>query len=177
MRKSDFTAADTDDLSRMQAVCNAFEEMQQAQRKLAGYVDQELDDEGNFVLHRPECPVTTVSNGKDQLVVDLFASFNHYGLGWPAPQHAATLGRSFLMSLGEVVWEIADVWGALAERYCKPGKEWEIFEGRRRLTHRKARECVMAAIQQKLSNLENEMMQSWWEEASSWWEEAPRITK
>ena len=99
---------------------DAFAEMARAQREADGHLEPAHDSEGNVVLFAPECPVRQCSNNKDEMVANVFALFDSRGLGWLNKATAKEFGKPFLLALCEVLWEITDQWGLLAERSCKP---------------------------------------------------------
>ena len=147
---------------------NAFEELHAAQRQLAGIAQPSYDSKGGMVLYYPECKILAVHNNKDQLHVDLFETFKRNGLGWMSSEHASNLGTPFLNALVKLLWEITDHWATLGNKHCQPDPWRDPFAGRRKLTHKGARQFDKAATEQLLSAVEDEMMKSWWDSASEW---------
>ena len=147
---------------------DAFHEMHRSQRAQQGFIEEQHDADGTVLLFAPECTVSTIKNGKDQLTVDIWDTFRSAGLGWLAIEQAKTFGVPFLKALSELHWEITDQWAVLSSKGCKPRYEWECYEGRRKNTHRKARDVDLSALETKVACLEGELQQTWWDAAPTW---------
>ena len=93
-------------------------------------------------------------------------SFQRNGLGWMSSEHASNPGTPFPNALAKLLWEITDHWATLGNKQCQPDPWWDPFAGRRKMTHKGARQFDKAATEQLLSAVEDEMMKSWWDSAS-----------
>ena len=135
-------------------------------------MEQELDNDGNIRLYAAPCHITKpagmAANGKEQLVIDLYKHMGQLGLGWLSEQQAKTFGVPMVKALAAVLWEVTDQWKKLATAHCRPPAQWDIFEGRRQLTHRAERILDINTLETKVVALEKEIDQVWWAAAPTW---------